>query len=102
DDAMEEDESDSERASVSTSAAAAAGRTVHIVNLPITRKTKKGVQPPATKKTRAAAQQLETEGSSRMVEDESDDGDDSYDFGAYFNKDENMAGSAESDSDEDL
>ncbi|KAJ2083292.1 nuclear GTP-binding protein nug1 [Coemansia sp. RSA 988] len=102
DDAMEEDESDSEGESVHTSAAAAAGRTVHIVNLPVTRKAKKGVPSTASKKKQAVVQQLEAEDSSRMVEDESDDGDDSYDFGAYFKKDQKIAAGAESDSDEDL
>ncbi|KAJ2612423.1 nuclear GTP-binding protein nug1 [Coemansia sp. RSA 1365] len=101
DNAMEEDDLDEKRASVSNSAGA--GRTVHIVNLPITRKAKKGVQS-STKKTQAvmSARQLGTEGSTQMAEDESDDGNDDYDFGAYFKKNDKMAVGAESDSDEDL
>ncbi|KAJ2355110.1 nuclear GTP-binding protein nug1 [Coemansia sp. RSA 2618] len=95
----EDDSDDSEAMAEDSDAEPASTRTVHIVNLPTTRKTKNGAQ--ATKK--APAVQTATTDADQMAED-SDNND--YDFGTYFKKPNTVAedseSECESDSDDEL
>ncbi|KAJ1799141.1 hypothetical protein LPJ77_006349, partial [Coemansia sp. RSA 2523] len=83
-----EGESDDSEAMEDSDNEPASTRTVHIVNLPMTRRTKKGAQVP--EKAPSVDQ---------MVEDSDND---DYNFGTYFKKPEDVAEDSESGSDEEL
>ncbi|KAJ2223696.1 nuclear GTP-binding protein nug1 [Coemansia sp. RSA 1807] len=83
-----EGESDDSEAMEDSDNEPASTRTVHIVNLPMTRRTKKGAQVP--EKAPSVDQ---------MAEDSDND---DYNFGTYFKKPEDVAEDSESGSDEEL
>ncbi|KAJ2159004.1 nuclear GTP-binding protein nug1 [Coemansia sp. RSA 552] len=84
--AMDEDDEDSDD---SGDEAAPTGRTVHIVNLPLTKKAKNAR---GTAAAAPAAEQMAIE------ESDNDDDDDNYNFGTYFKKPDRT----DMESDEDL